>query len=334
MTTKIIMSYEKPQLPSAGQFQAMLDRFGLGDLVGFEPILRGSEQNVFVFSTAGEFVFRGKPLFAGQFAEEKFVVDHLHRQTVAPVAYPYLVDPSGDLFGWPYALMPRLPGNQVDDPNVQPRLTNGDQEEIACASARVLAQLHEFNVDHPGEYDVATNDMKRFGIPYVEWLFARIRYWMNDARKYSEITPEDERWVEQTLDRSREAFGVPFQPCFVMGDYHLGNAVFSKSNNFWEVSGVFDFSKCYFGDPEADLSLMTASYLEKGARDIAFAFLSAYLSETSVRNGFIQRFSVHMLHERVLAWGLAKATGETAWPETWPFRYWANYYTEFADIAF
>lgn len=324
MTTEIIMSYQKPETPTGEQFQEMLDRFRLGDLIAFEPIPVGSEQNVFVSSSMGEYVFRGKPLFPGQFAEEKFVVDHLHSRTKAPVAFPYLIDRSDDIFGWPYALMTRMPGVQVDDLNVRTGLAGWEHKEIASAFGKNLVDLHGFQVDHAGEYDVKMNDVRPFDVPYVDWLFDQVRYWLNDAKQYSRITPDDEKWVEQTLEQSLQAFEVPFQPCFVMGDYHLGNAVFMNGGTSWEVSGVFDFSKCYFGDPEADLSLPIALYLEAGTEEPARRFLCVYRDHTSRREGFSKRFSVHMLHERVLSWGLAKATGTETWPFELSFRDWAK----------
>lgn len=50
------------------QFQAALNRFGLGDFLYAEPIPFGLfGQNVFLTSTEGEFVLHGRPHFPWQF---------------------------------------------------------------------------------------------------------------------------------------------------------------------------------------------------------------------------------------------------------------------------
>jgi len=57
------------------QFQAALDRFNLGTFIKAEPIPFGNfGQNVFVTSSQGEFVLRGRPHFWWQFPTEEFYV--------------------------------------------------------------------------------------------------------------------------------------------------------------------------------------------------------------------------------------------------------------------
>jgi len=50
------------------------------------------------------------PHYPWQFPKERLIARLLHERTRAPVSWPYLLDPSDDIFGWSYALMPRLPG--------------------------------------------------------------------------------------------------------------------------------------------------------------------------------------------------------------------------------
>jgi hygromycin-B 7''-O-kinase len=71
------------------QFQAALARFGLGRFVSAEPITAGLfGQNVFITSTAGEYVLRGCPHYPWQFPAERFFTNHLHQYTRAPVPWP------------------------------------------------------------------------------------------------------------------------------------------------------------------------------------------------------------------------------------------------------
>lgn len=59
-------------------------------------------------STGGEFVLRGVLHYDWQLPAERFFARALHERTMAPVPWPYLVDPAEDIFGWSYALMPRM----------------------------------------------------------------------------------------------------------------------------------------------------------------------------------------------------------------------------------
>ena len=75
------------------QFQAALDRFGLGTFLFAEPIPFGNfGQNVFVSSDKGEYVLRGQPHIWWQFPTEQFYTRLLHEQTDVLVPWPYLID--------------------------------------------------------------------------------------------------------------------------------------------------------------------------------------------------------------------------------------------------
>src|SRR5437588_5404134 len=92
------------------QFQAALDHFKLGTFIKAELIPFGNfGQNVFVTSSQGEFVLRGRPHFWWQFPTEEFYVRQLHERKQVPVPWPYRIDPAPDIFGWSYVIMPRLP---------------------------------------------------------------------------------------------------------------------------------------------------------------------------------------------------------------------------------
>lgn len=83
------------------QFQKALDKFNLGKFIKAEPISSGNfGQNIFLTTTSGEYVFRGKPHYPWQFPSEQFMAKLLHDKTKTPIPYPYLVDEQTDIFGW------------------------------------------------------------------------------------------------------------------------------------------------------------------------------------------------------------------------------------------
>lgn len=324
MTTDIIFATNKVDVTDR-QLQAVLDRFELGRLISSDRPSSGvMGQTLFVTSTAGEFVLKGNPYFEGQFVEEKFFVDNLERRTGLPVPSPYLVDNASDIFGWSYALMPRLPG--VDYDEVEDGLSTDERMQLATTLGETLAQMHRWQVDAFGEFDAKVGVIRPFEASYKTWLYDRIRYWLNDAHKYSTITPMDETWVDELLQSAAPAFDTPCRATFVMGDFKPGNFLLQPGASGWEVSALFDFTTAYFGDPLADLPRLTLQYFEAGQESLAEAFVTSYLRNSADVEDVEKRLQVHLLHQRVLDWGCAWAIDAVSWDHGLSFSAWAKQY--------
>jgi aminoglycoside phosphotransferase (APT) family kinase protein len=119
-------------------------------------------QNVFLTSTRGAFVLRGAPHFPWQFPTEQFYAQQLHEHTRVPAPWPYLIEQAQDIFGWSYAIMPRLPGSQMSLMEAQRKLTREDQYEIAVALGENLALMHELSWPFPGRYNADTQSVQPF----------------------------------------------------------------------------------------------------------------------------------------------------------------------------
>ena len=319
-------------LLSAAQFQAVLDRFDLGELIQAEPVPFGNfGQNVFLTGTKGEFVLRGAPHYPWQFPKERFFTQLLHERTPVPVPWPYLLDPCDDIFGWSYAIMPRLPGVQLIDRHMRDALSAKDRRGVACAMGETLAHLHTLTWPFAGEYDFETDTIQPLGADYGEWIVSRIRHYLQLAIPLSDrTTGEDVKWVEGIISAGREALAVPFQPCFVMQDYKEGNAVAECRDGVWHISGVFDLMEPYFGDGEVDLSRSVAVYADKDL-ELASEFVRAYTRNTSLRRGFAERFPVYMLLDRLIIWQFAQRHG-VWWDADLTLREWAGRYTSLAVL--
>jgi hygromycin-B 7''-O-kinase len=268
---------------SEEQFQAVLDRFDLGRFIHAEPISFGLfGQNVFVSSTKGEYVLRGAPHFWWQFPTEQFYARQLHEHTRVPVPWPYLVDTASDIFGWSYALIPRMPGVQLADPEIYRQLAVEDRRGIARALGENLALMQELSWPFAGRYDAASDSVQPFELAHeLAWPFPMqgevstrtpitcservitcLRNNLARARSYNGYTTADDiAWVEGAITRSRDALEVPFQPCIVMEDYKRDNVVAVRGAGGWRISGVFDLMSAYFGDGEADLSRTVGMYI-------------------------------------------------------------------------
>jgi Ser/Thr protein kinase RdoA (MazF antagonist) len=285
------------------QFQAALERFGLGRLQGARPVPFGLfGQNVFVSSDAGEYVLRGCPHYDWQFPCEQFFARLLHERTAAPVPWPYRLDPADDIFGWSYVLMPRLPGLQLADAAVRAALTPEDRLELAAALAHNLAELHALEWPFAGSYDLAARTVVPDPLPHRERVLAGIR------ALSSRLAPGDLAWLEAEIARYAAALDVPFTPCYVMRDYKDGNLAVERHASGWRVSGVFDLMESAMGDGEADLVRQFAAYVrqvpasgEEDAR-LAHRFVRAYWQRCPPRPGFAERFRLYLLRDRLLIW--------------------------------
>ncbi|WP_025682449.1 phosphotransferase family protein [Paenibacillus maysiensis] len=329
MTTTIYFSSKRLGEVTADQLQRMLDRFDLGRLLSFGKTAEGvMGQTLYISSTAGQFVLKGNPLFSGQWVEERFMVEQLHTRTSIPVPTPYLVDETGDIFGWSYAVMPRLDGQHIHTPELQAKWTPLAKQQIAEMLASVLLELHSWKVEISGELDTISLAIRPFEVSYRAWLYGRIRYWLEDAQKYSDISTQDMAWVECILEDARQAFDDLDTSTFVMGDFKPQNFLVQNGDNGWKVSGLFDFTTAYFGDGVADLPKITIMYLENGEEELARRFLTAYLKGMETQKGFAERFRVHMLHQQILNWGCAKAMKQVTWDDKLSFADWARKFTD------
>ena len=311
---------------SAHRFQAALDRFDLGQFLRAEPISAGNfGQNLFLTSTAGQYVLRGAPFWPEQFPRERFFTDQLHQHTRAPVPWPYRLDPDEGIFGWSYVIMPRMPGLQLSDPAVREGLTADDRRDIAWAVWQTLAELHRLTWPCSGLYDLEVDTIRPLDMPYGERVTSLIRRFVEEAASLSDRTTDaDIAWVEEVIALNQTALAVPFEPCFLHGDYKEGNLVVEQGESAWRVSGVFDYMDAQFGDGEQDLVRSAAEFADEDPA-LARAFLGAYAQRKPLHPRYADRFAVYMLYDRTLLWQFGQRHG-VWWEPNLSLREWAGPY--------
>jgi len=285
------------------QLQAALNCFDLGEFLSAEPIPFGLfGQNLFVTSSVGEFVLRGVPHYDWQFPTEKFFIEQLHARTQVPVPYPYRFNPSPKIFGWPFVIMPKMPGAQLADSQVVARFSMDERGEMARALAVMLIEIQTLTWEHSGRYDIVTQTIQPTPNDYRAWIVQRIYELIAQARSYNaNTTAADEAWVENIIGQTAHACLSPYLPCLVLEDYKEANVVVMKDQNGWQVSGVFDLMTAHFGDGEADLARQVGTYLRE-TPDLANEFVNAYLQNKVVEPGFAERQQLYMLYDSLIIW--------------------------------
>ena len=285
------------------QLQRALNYFDLGKLLYAEPISFGLfGQNLFVTSTSGEFVLRGAPHYDWQFPTEQFFTEQLHTKTRVPVPYPYLFNPSAEIFGWSFVIMPKLSGLQLADSQIVSNLSMDERRAIAQALAAMLIEIQTLTWDQSGRYDIATQQIEPLRQDYRSWIVQRIRELIALAQSYNaNTTTTDLAWAENIIQRTALACATPYQPCLVLEDYKEPNVVVTQEQTGWKVSGVFDFMTAHFGDGEADLARQSGTYLRERP-ELADEFVQFYLDHRTVQPGFGKRQQLYMLYDSLLIW--------------------------------
>ena len=285
------------------QLQDALRYFDLGELLHAEPIPFGLfGQNLFVTSTVGEFVLRGVPHYDWQFPTEKFFTEQLHTKTRVPVPYPYRFNPSPEIFGWAFVVMPKMPGLQLADSQVVARLSTDQRRGVARALAAMLIEIQTLTWEFSGRYNATAQMIEPMVQDYRSWIVQRIRELITQAQSYNEnTTTTDAAWVEDIIARTTHACLTPYQPCLVLEDYKEPNVVVMQDETGWQVSGVFDFMTAHFGDGEADLARQVGTYLRE-TQGLADEFVRVYLQDKVVQPGFSERQQLYMLYDSLIIW--------------------------------
>ena len=311
------------------QFQAALDRFGLGRLLRAEPIENGLfGQNVMLSATSGDYVFRGAPHWnpAGeddwQFQKERFFSRLAHDADGGPpVAWPYLLEESRDIFGWGFALQPRLPGEAVRQPPPE-HYNDDEQREMARELGTALGQLHTVKAASAGTYVPRGDRLAPLAGSYADYVESTIEALLAYAREASNATSEDDMaWARSVMAGARPAMELDFEPCVVHLDYGLHNVLFQHRDGEWRLTGIIDWMTAEAGHPECDLARPLATFRQFKIAGVE-NFMAAYRERQPQLPGFRDRLPVFMLWERLLIWGywqhhkgFREGLGMRAWME-------------------
>ena len=309
---------------TGAQLQAAVDGFDLGRLVGASPIPGGQfGQNVQLSTESGEWILRGCPHYDWQFPRERYFARQIATRSRIRAPWPYLIEPSREIFGWSYALMPCLPGLQLSDPAVRARLTPADQEAIARALGTGLTMLHELTWTHAGAYALKADDVVPYAVGHRERVLGEIDDLVSQCGRRDSLSDSDLHWLRRLLKDNQSALDVSFQPTLVHHDFTTSNVVVNRSSTPWTLGGVFDLMEAYVGDPEEDLVRALFNYNSRQP-GLARDFLRAYVSRRPLREDAAMRLRLYMLRDCLLIWEFGHRFGKE-WAASAPgFRQWAE----------
>jgi len=324
---------------SDNQFETVAERWKLGRFLRAEPITSGLfGQNVFVITTQGEFVLRGAPHWVKdlddteyhrddrvQFTAEKYFAEQLVLNTRAPAPWPIFHDEASDIFGWPYLLMPRMPGTCFNERTIIEALPPVDRHGVAIALGEMLAEMQTLEAPFAGGFSPATVRLEPFPNGSVDWTIRELRAMVRAAAPHGILSKSDTAWIE---DVCAAAAGLDaHKNTYVHCDYKLNNLTVSKAEK-WRVSGLFDFHEARFGDGTLDLVRSTCSYLESD-RELAGVFVAAYRNAGGGRDIAHKRVALYIVNDRMKLWGyFGRPENQADWVRGKTFRGWAERYLD------
>ena len=322
------------------QFAAALARFDLGDFVRAAPTTAGLfGQNVFVTSTKGEFVLRGAPHWIGvvrdgvqqyvrddrvQFTAEKFFAKALYEQTRAPVPWPMHHDEASDIFGWPYLLMPKMPGHCFNERDILKALGPDDRRGVAVALGAMLAQMQRLTWPFAGAMytDVV---LEPFQDGHTEYLIRQNAQIAETARGNNAFEAADQDFVDRA-NLSARAVMTERPHTYVHVDYKLNNVTVTKDGERWRVSGLFDLHEAHFGDGALDIVRTYCAYLDTEPR-LAPVFLDAYRKRLPPDPTLRARLPLYVVNDRMKFWGFFAKPERPDWLQG-TFRDWCTRYLD------
>jgi hygromycin-B 7''-O-kinase len=226
------------------------------------------------------------PHWARLAATERAVAERVYgRLSVAtPEVYA-----AGNLEGWPYLVMSRLPGRSLHE--VWLGLSADEQRCLVIEIGGLLTQLH--TLDTAGLDDVDAD--------WAGFIDERIRSCVSRQRAHG----APETWLEQIppfLSSTSPLYPPGFRPAIISGDVHDYHLQVEERNGTWRLCGLFDFDDARLGFREYDLAT-PALFLMSGRADLLRAFLDAYgIAPEALDPGLSHRlFAYTLLHGY---WGL------------------------------
>lgn len=217
----------------------------IDELLSAEKFSDGQSNPTYLLTTAtGEYVLRRQP--AGELLKSAHAVDREFRVIKAlqgsevPVARAIHLCQDRDVIGSLFYIMSYQRGRIFWDPTL-PELSNSQRRDIYTEMNRVLAALHDIDVEAVGLSD--------FGRPgsYFERQISR---WSGQYRA-SEIEPiaaMDKliEWLPQNMPLDDGKVSL------IHGDYRIDNIIFDSSST--EARALLDWELSTLGHPYADLA--------------------------------------------------------------------------------
>lgn len=199
------------------------------------------------------------PMWAADAARE---AGALHAMTGVPGIDVPRITAQGELEGWPYLVITRLPGRPLDE--LWPDLGAAERLEIARGLGRLMAALHS----------APTDSLAALQEDWPAFLRQQVQACLGQQREKG-VSPEWAAQIEAFLADLPPLYDAGFQPVLLHADLNPEHLFCTQGVAGWQVSGVIDFGDAMLGHPCYEF-IRTSFLLGPNQPDLRRAMLLAY----------------------------------------------------------
>ncbi len=248
--------------------------------ITFIQLERLSSSDHVVFAVDDSLILKIYRPFRNCYNREKSAIELIGNKV--DIEIPEIVR-TGEIYDLNYLVMTRLSGDHMTR---EDWLSFSEQEQISFAGklASSLKQIHALDSSS------CDSDWAEFVEDRAETFIERqISHGVN-----SKIVDALPRFMEENL----KLLPTEYPTVFMHSDVHFGNLLVSKSNDEWEISGLFDFADSRCGFHEYDF-LAVGVLIMQGQAKIQREFFKAYgYAENELDESFRKRLMMlTMLYE-------------------------------------
>ncbi len=206
-----------------------------------------------------------------------------------PVAIPR-IKATGDINGWRYIVMDKLPGTNLHD--IWPELAVENKIQIAKQVAQFARQLNQYPLSSR-QLTTANSALKldwpNFLLKQRENVYESRKKQGLSAALLADLLP----FIDSCEYQAKSDLFNQGKPCLIHCDLHPGNLLAEKIGDSWQLSGVIDFGDAVIGtDPYFELT-SPLLFLGQANKSINQAFLDSYGLTMTVDER--QAFQQHLL---------------------------------------
>lgn len=165
-------------------------------------------------------------------------------------------------------------------------------DKIKSKLAEYLVQLHKIEGNYFGYF----TDEKKY--QYDTWKNAFLSMFgqLLEDCKFHKVNIPYER-IEQALKYNIQFLEEIKKPSLVMFDCHEGNVFVNKRNGEYEIQGIIDFERAFWGDPAADFP---AAFIMSDDIRKEEAFLASYFEKSDTKKEYTRddeiRFQMYRMY--------------------------------------
>jgi hygromycin-B 7''-O-kinase len=193
-----------------------------------------------VFKIGGLYLKLFAPLWPGDFASERLVLDRLSEGRDLPVPIPHLVA-EGEVEGWPYLVMTAVEG--VPLCQVWDGMDATDRERVAVRCGELMAALHT----------VSTDGLEAIAVDWPAFVEGQKRECIDGIGRAG----LDKRWTREVRDFFAglpSLFEPGFEPVLLSADITDEHILVGQHKGHWEVTGYIDFGDAMLGHPHYEFA--------------------------------------------------------------------------------